>query len=648
MITTNHRKSNISLESGPPTTYRLLAVGFFLCWPLLGCSEPETPQPEPPQTVSPSEPSTSPDPEPETSYKMRTEGTAAIPPFKDVLSETGISFRHHFLNTETGENYRINPYDHGSGICVADVNGDGWDDIYFLDFQGPNRLYLNKQGLQFQDFTEQSGLALDRAISVGAAFGDFDNDGDPDLYVTTYRGGNHLYRNHGDGTFEDITQAAGVHHNGHSSATTWFDYDLDGNLDLYLTNIGKFTTETISEEADYFFEGTSLPIARLAQFPDGRNPGESDILWRNNGDGTFTDTTATSGLGAAEWNGDVTIADVDLDGYVDVYVSNMFGQNHLYHNTGNGTFEEITHNALDRTSWGAMGCKFFDANGDAYPDLYVVDMHSDMWIESAQDYSIVKPTAKYDTPMGNRSNIKGKIIVRSEDSQASRVLFGNTFFVNNGDGTFTEQTDNAGLENWWPWGITVGDYNNDGSQDLFIASGMGYPYFYWQNHLYLNEGSGTFFDASTSSGIEPPQSGTMIADSQIKGVDFTRSSRSAATADFDRDGDLEIVVNNFNHEPYFLRNDSPEGNYLRIRLLGTRSNRDCYGARITVHAAGQSWNRQLCSAEGYLTQNSIYTHIGLGETTQIDKIEIFWPGSTDPTTLLDIGSETKEIVVEQP
>ena len=103
---------------------------------------------------------------------------------------------------------------------------------------------------------------MDRAISVGAAFGDFDNDGDPDLYVTTYRGGNHLYRNHGDGTFEDITQAAGVHHNGHSSATTWFDYDLDGNLDLYLTNIGKFTTETISEEADYFFEGTSLPIAR--------------------------------------------------------------------------------------------------------------------------------------------------------------------------------------------------------------------------------------------------------------------------------------------------------------------------------------------------------------------------------------------------
>ncbi|MCI0633031.1 MAG: VCBS repeat-containing protein, partial [Actinobacteria bacterium] len=408
-------------------------------------------------------------------------GAAARPRFTDALAGSGIDFRHHFIDTESGSTYKVNPYDHGSGVLVADVNGDGKDDVYFLDFLGPNQLYINKGGLEFENATAQSGIAVDRAISVGGAFGDYDNDGDPDLYVTTYRGGNHLFRNRGDGTFEDVTGAAGVGYKGHSSSATWFDYDLDGDLDLYLANIGKFTTETISREAEYLYEGVSLPFPELARKPEARVEGEPDFLWRNDGNGTFTDVSGETGLNAGEWNGDATVADYDLDGDPDLYVSNMFGINHLYENRGNGAFRDVTDKALGRTSWGGMGCKFFDANGDEYPDLYVVDMHSDMWLRPDTP-ELVRASVKYDTPLGTSVEF-GKGITAPGDTKAPAVLFGNTYFANRGDGTFAEQSGAAGLETWWPWGITVGDYDNDGWEDVLVPAGMGYPFYYWPASL---------------------------------------------------------------------------------------------------------------------------------------------------------------------
>lgn len=552
-----------------------------------------------------------------------------VPTFTDVIGSSGIGFRHRFLDSETGSSYQINPYDHGSGVYIADVNGDGLDDVYLLNFLGPNGLYLNEGDLRFRDVSAEAGVTVDRALSVGAAFGDYDNDGDQDLYVTTYRGGNHLFRNAGDATFEDVTNAAGLTHNGHSSAATWFDYDNDGDLDLYLCNIGKFTTETISHEADYFYAGVELPFGRLARVPNQRNPGEPDILYRNNGNGTFTDVTAVAGIVSAEWNGDAAVADIDLDGDLDLYTSNMFGTNHLFANRGDGTFEEITDAALGYTSWGGMGATFFDANGDAYPDLYVVDMHSDMWIDHDKPDDLVRPNAKYNTPLGPTVG-GGRVITSPEESEATKALFGNTYFVNNGDGTFTERSDEAGLEMWWPWGVSIGDYNNDGSEDVFVASGMGFPYFYWPNHLFLNTGDGTFVEAARRAGIEPPALGETIDGAEIRGAVFTRSSRTAASADFDQDGDLDLIVNNFNHEPYLLRNDSAAGHALQVRLRGTRANRDAIGARVTVFAAGRTWHRRVAGAEGYLTQSSSVIHVGLGEVTAVDRVEILWPGQTEP------------------
>jgi hypothetical protein len=445
--------------------------------------------------------------------------------------------------------------------------------------------------------------------------------------VTTYRGGNRLFRNKGDGTFDDVTAQAGVGYVGHSNGATWLDYDLDGDLDLFLCNIGEFTTKERSEEADWFYRGVALPFGEVAKRADARNPGEGCILYRNKGDGTFEDATQSAGIGAAEWNGDASVADYDLDGDPDLYVSNMFGANRLFRNAGAGKFEDVTSEALGRTSWGGMGTCFFDGNGDEWPDLYVVDMHSDMYL-SPQDMNKVRENKKYDTALGSGPEERPNVVV-PETARGTTVLFGNTYFENKGDGTFTEQSTRAHLETWWPWGIAEGDFNGDGAEDLFVPSGMGYPYFYWPNRLLMNDGKGTFANAARAAGLERPAKGIRIEGAEIASVPFVRSSRAAAVSDLDGDGDLDLIVNNFNHEPYLYRNDSPPGRALRLQLRN-RAKAAAYGARVKVVAGGRTISRQLANAHGYLQQSSAILHVGLGSATAVDRVEIFWPGTKSP------------------
>ncbi len=553
--------------------------------------------------------------------------------FTDVLADSGIHFRHHFFRSEQGENYRMNQYDHGSGVLVADVNGDGRMDIYFLDFLGPNALYINKGDFKFEDIAKKAGVDLPEDVSVGGAFGDYDNDGDEDLYVTTYHTGNHLFRNRGDGTFEEVTQKAGAGHVGHSSAALWFDYDLDGDLDLYCSNIGTFTTAETSPDAPYARKGINLPLNSILGSPEAPHGGEADILFRNNGDGTFTDVTARSGIKSEQWNGDATVADYDLDGYPDLYTTNMFGENNLLHNNGDGTFTNVTRAVLGRTSWGSMGALFFDATNDGKPELYVVDMHSDMWTHNDPDGE-VDPQEKYDTPRGKLAS-GWKMVRKPEDTQAKWVLFGNTFFQNLGQGKFQEQSGSAGLETFWPWGLTAADFDGDGWVDVFVASGMGYPYSYWPNQLLMNTGKGAHFvESARVAGIEPPVRGEYIEGLKIKGMACARSSRSAATADFDGDGDEDLVTNNFNHEPYLFRNDSPSRHYLQIRLRGKKANRDGFGARVKVVSQDLVQYREAHSTGGYLTQSSPVLHFGLGAGNQVDRVEVIWPGSKKPQVKL--------------
>jgi len=539
----------------------------------------------------------------------------------------------------------MNQYDHGSGVLVADVNGDGLMDIYLLDFLGPNALCINKGNFKFEDVAKRAGVEMPESVSVGGAFGDYDNNGTADLYVTTYQTGNRLFKNRGDGTFEDVTQKAGVEHVGHSSAAIWFDYDLDGYLDLYLTNVGAFTVPEPSPDAPYARRGINLPLSYIIGHPEADHGGAANVLYRNNGDGTFTDVTNKAGVSCVGWNGDVTAGDYDLDGYPDLYVSQMFGANHLFHNNGNGSFSDVTRDTLGRTSWGAMGALFFDANNDGRPDLYVVDMHSDMWTH-ANPVGTVEPSVKYDTPKGKMAE-GWKVVTKPEQTRAKWVLFGNTFFVNRQDGSFEERSEPAGLENFWPWGAVAGDFDNDGWQDLFIPAGMGYPFAYWPNSLMMNTGKGEFVERATESGIEPPARGKYIEDLKIKGESCSKSSRSGAAADFDGDGKLDLVVNNFNHEPYLFRNMSPARHFLQIRLRGKKANRDGFGAKVKVVSDKLVQYREAHSSGGYLTQSSPILHFGLGQNAAIDRVEVIWPGAKQPQVVPRPKIDTLITVEEQ-
>ncbi len=549
--------------------------------------------------------------------------------FQERAREAGIAFRMHFLPKEQGEPFHINLYDHGSGLAVGDYDNDGREDIYFLNQLGPNALYRNVGDGSFVDVTAKAGVAIGNRVSVGATFADYDNDGWADLFVTTTRGGNVLFHNRGDGTFEDVTAAAGLSHVGHSQTAVFFDYDNDGYLDLFLTNTAHWSTDVFDSAARYF-EGKPDLGSLLTSAK------ESNILYHNNGDGTFTDVTDRAGLRGRGWAGDVAVFDYDEDGFLDLFVPSMVGRGQLYRNTGHGTFRDVTAETLGRTPYGAVGCKVFDYDGDGRLDLFVVDMHSDMWMGVDTGHVTVDVARRvqhrrFRTPKGPTINEEAPGLIQIQRAMFARqgedfdaLLFGNALYRNLGHGKFAETAVAAGLETLWPWGVATGDFDNDGHEDVFIPSGMGYPYYYWPNQLMMSNGDRTFRDRAADFGIEPPRGGVYLEE-RVAGRQATRSSRAAVVADFDGDGRLEIVANNFNDRPYYFANRFPRRNYVELRLTGTQSNRDAIGAVVRLWVGKTVMVRQVNPAGGYLSHSSRVIHFGLGDHTKVDRIEIRWP-----------------------
>ena len=549
--------------------------------------------------------------------------------FQERAQQAGIAFRMNFLPREQGERFRINLYDHGAGLAVGDYDNDGREDIYFLNQHGPNALYRNRGDGTFEDVTAKAGVGLGDRVSVGATFADYDNDGWADLFVTSTRGGNVLFHNRGDGTFEDVTAKAGVSHVGHSQTPVFFDYDNDGYLDLYLTNTAHWTTDSFD-----FAGGNYEGKASLGSLMT--SPVEYNILYHNNGDGTFTDVTAKAGLRGRGWAGDVAVFDYNEDGFLDLFVPSMFGRGQLYRNNGNGTFTDVTAETLGPTPHGAIGSKVFDYDGDGRLDLFVVDMHSDMWMgldsrHTSLELATQTQHRRFLSPAGPTVNEGAPGFIdhqrqefAMEGKNYDELLFGNALYRNLGQGKFTETALAAGLETFWPWGIATGDYDNDGNEDVFITSGMGYPFYYWPNQVMMNNGDGTFRDRAAALGVEPPTGG-IYQEKNIGGQRAARSSRSAAVADFDGDGRLDIVTNNFNDRPYFFGNRFPRQNYVEFRLTGTRSNRDAIGAVIRLWVGNKVIVRQVSPASGYLSQSSRTVHFGLGDRSNIDSVRIRWP-----------------------
>lgn len=549
--------------------------------------------------------------------------------FTDRQPESGINFMHQIVD-DAGKTYKAAHYDHGNGLAVADIDGDGRYDLFFSNQLGESQLWRNLGGGRFDNVTRSAGLALPGRIGVSASFADLDNDGDQDLYLTTVRGGNVLYENDGKGRFKDISKGSALDYVGHSSSAVFFDYDRDGRLDCFLVNVGKYTTE-VKGRGGYFVAYEDAFSGHL--FPART---ETSVLYRNLGGNRFADVSAEVGLVDGSWSGDATVADFNRDGWPDLYVLNMQGDDHYYENVGGKVFVDKSTQLFPRTPWGAMGVKAFDYDNDGDQDLLITDMHSDMFENVGPERETVK---------SNPAKVAAAFLQGPENN-----LFGNAFYENQGNGTFRERSDALGLENYWPWGVSVDDVNADGFEDVLIAASMNYPFRYGINSLLLNEGGTGFAAAEFLLGVEPRRggstrkpwftldcSGADQARKECAGqngevtVTGTLGTRSAAIFDLDDDGDLDIVTNELNSAPQVLISDLAAKrpiHFLELRLVGSKSNRNGLGARVTVTAGSKKLVRFLDGQSGYLSHSVLPLYFGLGEAKQADGIEILWPSGT--------------------
>ncbi|MGH9360586.1 MAG: CRTAC1 family protein, partial [Thermoanaerobaculia bacterium] len=430
------------------------------------------------------------------------------------------------------------------------------------------------------------------------------------------------------------SKQAGVDYVGHSSAAVFFDYDGDGKLDLFLVNVGSYTTEAIGRGGYY--------VGRSDAFGSHKFPDRAELsrLYRNQGGLRFQDVTEATGLKDAGWSGDASFVDWDGDLWPDLYVLNMQGHNHYWENEGGQRFVERTAQHFPKTPWGAMGIKWFDSDNDGLLDLFITDMHSDM--TRAQSVEEEKSKSQISFP----NDMMG--------ADDGRSIWGNAFYKNLGEGRFVELSDGLGLENYWPWGVSVGDLNADGWEDVFITASMNFPFRYGINSLLLNDRGQKFLDAEFVLGVEPRRDGrthtpwmSLDCDGADKASDTckdvtgtvvvaaTLGSRASALFDLDRDGDLDIVTSDFNSEPQVLISDLAERRpglrWLEVKLRGTRSNRDGLGALVKVTAGGQTQVHQQDGKSGYLSQSAMPLYFGLGEAAQVDRVEVVWPSGQTQT-----------------
>ena len=503
--------------------------------------------------------------------------------FLDVASAAGIRFQHD--NAATSKKYLIETM--GAGCGWIDYDQNGLFDLYLVNSAAtktytPNKpprsaLYRNNGDGTFTDVTAQAGVGAEGLFGMGVAVGDYDNDGFPDLLVLGY-GRCILYHNNGDGTFTDVSKKAGVENLGRwASSAAWFDYDNDGHLDLVIANYVDWTPES------NHYCGDKGPGMRSYCHP-GVYHGQAPTLYRNNGDGTFTDVSKASGVGLKPGNGlGVVTFDYDNDGWQDIFIANDNMPNFLFHNNRDGTFTETAYLAGvavsgDGHSEAGMGVDAADTTGSGRMDLIVTHL----------------------------------------DQQLAR-LYRNLGTLGFEDATFRSKLSYASFK-LSGFGTCFLDYDNDGRRDLFIANGhvLDNVARYRSDVAYAEP---KLMLRNTGGGMLENVSGRLGQDLMRR-----RVSRGVAVGDFDNDGDVDLLVSNNGGVPQLLRNDGGNTNHwLEILLIGTKSNRDGVGARVKLIAGDLVQYDQRKGGASYQSAPDPRLHFGLGRQTKVDTLEIKWP-----------------------
>ncbi|MGA8866681.1 MAG: CRTAC1 family protein [Candidatus Sulfotelmatobacter sp.] len=541
-------------------SWRMICVGWFALSPFLAAQEHATPA---------------------------TPGT-----FVDATQRLGVNFQYR--SSHTSRKYL--PETMGAGVALFDYDNDGRLDLFLVNGaplgdptpkgsipqkSGPeywNRLYHQKSDGTFEDVTEKAGLQ-GVGYGMGVAVGDYDNDGFQDLYVTAY-GGNKLYHNNGDGTFTDVTEKAGVGAAGWSTSAAWVDLDNDGYLDLIVLRY-------LDWDFDDVWCGEHKPGHRAYCHPDYFKP-ISPLVYHNNRNGTFTEVSQKLGLAKPGKGLGLAIADYDRDGHIDLFVANDSMSEFLYHNKGDGTFEDLGLVAevavdIDGRTYAGMGVDFADYNNDGWPDLVVTDLAN-------QRYAL---------------------------------------YENNRDGSFTYSSLTTGVGQMTlshsGWGVRFFDYDNDGWKDLLIAQGhdldtieLNYPNLRYREPMLLarNTGHG-FVDVST-------QSGSVFTQPWV--------ARGMALGDIDNDGRVDAVVTTNDGPVHILHNETATQNHwLLLKLVGHKSNRDAIGAEVSLVTAAGSQFATVSTTGSYLSASDKRVHFGLGKASIAEKIEIHWPSGIRQT-----------------